>query len=504
MVDDDIDLKNMRPLGEDELDLYNLAEDAPQIAGIIDERPDSMRSLEEFRGSKKWKVMSDENGIEDIKVTAIETMDKQVVTSSSSSSSSRNCGKSDLSPPRGYDSTRESKKTCSTRHDSECDYDVSPPRKSRMYSDSDVSPPRKLQAKRGSDDLVPRKNNKGNDSDSSPPRKYKHSLALSLKRRNAEASPPVKEKNKRDLSPVRKNKYHKNLSPVRRKTHDSDLSPVRKSRNEAEKLVSGLRKTKCDMSPPRKSNQHSDLSPPRQFRRSEEYYGTSPRNSRKNDINTNRNQRPCSDTDPSLPRKASKRGSPSVHLRKDNSGISVPARILKNDVVNHSRTSGKYEHQDSFSVKSKQGDFRESSRQNKDHSVIMRSVSPSRHRDRSESPLKKDRPQSSPDLPRGKSKSHAHSESSCSDNSPERLPKRPRNSSSPLRSASKGSESQGRGKVEDKRGQQDRRDKIKGKMEKTLDGKRAGLQVAGELRQEISDFKRREDDLFAQVSLITI
>jgi len=267
--------------------------------------------------------------------------------------------------------------------------------------------------------------------------------------------------------------------------------------------VSGLRKTKCDVSPPKKSNQHSDLSPPRKFRRSEEYYGTSPRNSRKNDSKTNRNQRPYSDTDPSVPRKTLKHGSPSVHFRKDNSGASASVRILKNDVVNHSRTSGKYEHQESISLKSKQGDFRESSRQNKDH-TFMGSVSPSRHRDRSDSPHKKDRPQSSPDFPCRKSKSHAQSESSCSDNSPERLPIRPRNASSPLRIASKGNDSQGRGKVEDKRGHQDERDKMKGKIERTLDGKRAGLQVAGELRQEISDFKRREDDLFAQVSLITI
>lgn len=362
----------------------------------------------------------------------------------------------------------------------------------RVCCDSDVSPPRKLQVKRGSDDIVPRKNNKGNGSDCSPPRKYKHSPALSPKRRNAEASPPMKEKNKRDLSPVRKNKPHRNLSPIRRKTHESDLSPVRKSKNEEEKPLSGLRKTKYDVSPPKKSNQHSDLSPPRKFRRSEEYYGTSPRNSRKNDSKTNRNQRPYSDTDPSLPRKTLKHGSPSIHLRKDNSEASASVRILKNDIVNHSRTSGGYEHQESISVKSKQGDFRESSRQNKDHRVITGSVSPSRHRDRSESQRKKDRPQSSPDLPRRKSKNH--SESSCSDNSPERLPKRPRNASSPLRSASKGNDCQGRGNVEDKRGY-----KTKGKMEKTLDGKRSGLQVAGELRQEISDFRRREDDLFAQM-----
>lgn len=482
VVDDDIDINNMRPLDEDELDLYNLAEDAPQIAGIIDERPDSLRSLEEFRGSKRWKVMSDENGIEDIKVTAIESVGKQVVTSSS-----RNCGKSDLSPQRGYDSTRESKKTCSTRIDLESDFDVSPPRKSRISSDSDVSPPRKLQAKRGSDELGPRKNNKGNDSDSSPPRKYKHSLTLSPKRRNTAASPTMKEKNKRDLSPVRKNKENKNLSPIRRKTHDSDLSPVRRSKNEAEKSVSGLRKTKCDVSPPKKNNHHSDLSPPRKFRRSEEYDGMSPRNSRKNDSKTDRNQRRYSDADPSPPRKTSKHGSPSVQSRKDSSGASASVRILKNDVVNQSRTSDKYEHYESVPVKSKQGDFRESSRQNKDRSVVMGSVSPSRHCDRSESPRKKDKLRSSPELSSRKSRSHAHSVNS-SDNSPERLSKRQRNVSSPLRSDSQG-----------KRGHQDKGDKMKGKMEKTLDGKRAGLQAAEELRQEISDFKQREDELFAQM-----
>jgi pre-mRNA-splicing factor CWC26 len=496
-VDDDIDLKNMRPLDEDELDLYNLAEDAPQIAGIIDERPDAVRSLEEFRGSRRWKVMSDENGIEDIKVTAIESVGKQVLTSSSSS---RNCGKSDLSSHRGYGSTRESKKT---RNDLEDDFDVSPPRKSRICSDSDVSPPRKSQAKRGSGQFAPRKDNRGNDSDSSPPRKYKHSPALSPRIRNSAASPTMKEKNKRDLSPVRRNKHDKNLSPVRRKPHDSDFSPVRKSKNEAEKAVSGLRKTKCGVSPPKKSNQHSDLSPPRKFRRSEDYDETPPRNSRKNDSKTDRNQRQYSDTDPSPPRKTSKHESPLVQSRKDSSGTSASVRIVRNDVVSHSRTSDKYEHHESFPVKSKQGDFREPSRQDKGHSVVVGSVSPSRHHDRSDSPRKKDRQRCSPASPSRKSRSHADSANSCSDNSPERPSKRPRNVLSPSRSASKGSDSQGRGKVEDKQGYQDKRDKMKGKMEKTLDGKRAGLQVAGELRQEVSDFKRREDELFAQVSVIT-
>lgn len=531
-MDDDIDLKNMRPLDEGELDLYHLAEDAPQIAGIIDERPDDMRTLEEFRGSRRWKIMSDEHGIEDIRVTAVEYEDKKMVTSS------RNHGKSDLAQERGLDSTRESSKTSNKHHDSdsspaskrEGDSDASPPRKSRIHSDSDVSPPRKLQAQRDLGELPLRKDSSETDSDSSPPGKYKHS-PTSLKRSNSEVSPHRKEKRKRHLSPVRKSKLDRNISPVRRNNRDGDLSPVRKSKHgtdispvrkskhdaelsltrkynhESEKPVSTMRKTKyggspsrknkynSDLSPPRKSRMQndSDTSPPRKSRRSEEYDETPPRNSRKLDNKINRDQRRCSDSDASPPRRTPRHGLHSVQSRKDSSRASSSLKTSRNNDSDHPGKSHKYEWNGSLPIKTKQGD-----KIHKDHSLIMESVLPTRRHDRSESPHRKDRHRSSPDSPPRKSRVHAHSRNSCSDNSPQRVSKRPRNAASP---STKRSDYEGRGRVEDKYVHQDRSDKMKGKMEKTLDGKRAGLQVAGELRQEISDLKRRENELFAQVSI---
>lgn len=528
-MDDDIDLKNMRPLDKDELDLYHLAEDAPQIAGIIDERPDDMRTLEEFRGSRKWKVMSDEHGIEDVRVIAIECEDKQVVTSSSWSH-----GKSDLPQERGHDCTKESRKTSNKHPDAdsspirkcESDSESSPPRKSTIQSDSDVSSPRKLQAPRGLRELLPTKDSEEHYSDSSPPRKYKHSPTLSVKRSNSEVSPYRKE-NRRDLSPARKSKLDRSLSPDRRNYRDEDLSAVRKSKhdaglslmrknnNESEKPVSTLRKAKhagspskkskyqSDLSPPRKMRMRndSDTSPPRKCRRSEEYDETPLRNSRKHDNKSNRDQRGNCDSDSSPPRKSPRHGSPSLQSRKDRSSASSSLRVSRNNDSDHSGKSRKYEQNGSLLIKSKQGNFKESNKQNKDHSLVMESVSPTRRHDRSESPpLRKDLHRSSPNSPPRKSRAHTHLRNS-SDNSPQRISKKPRIAASPSTNTPKRNDYEGRGRVEDKYGHQNRSDKLKGKMEKTLDGKRAGLQVAGELRQEISDIKRRENELFAQVSI---
>lgn len=496
-MDDDIDLKNMRPLDDDELDLYHLAEDGPQIAGIIDERPDDMRTLEEFRGSRRWKVMSDEFGIEDIRVTALEYGNNKIVTSLPS----KNHGKSDLVQERGLDSSRESKKTSSKHLNSdyspvrkcEGDLDITPPRRSRVRSDSDVSPTRKLQAQRGLGVLLPKKDGRETDSDSSPSRKNRHSPA-SLKRSKLEVSPQRKEKSKRELSPVRKNKRNAELPLTRKYNHDS------------EKPVSTLRKTKYggspsrknkyhNLSPPRKSRMQNDFdtSPPRKPRRSEEYDDTPPRNSRKHGSKINRDQRRCSDSDVSPPRKTPRHGLPS----KDSSRTLSSFKTSRNSDANHPEESHTNERIGSFAIKSKQGDFKKSDKTNKDLSVITEFVSPSRHRDRSESPYRKDRHRSSPDLPPRKTKVLAHSRNS-SGNSPQRVSKMSRNAASP---STKRSDYDGRGRIEDKYGHQDRSDKTKGRMEKTLDGKRAGLQAAGELRQELSDFRRREDELFTEVSI---
>lgn len=507
-MDDDIDLKNMQPLNEDELDLYHLSEDAPQIAGIIDERPESLRALEEFRGTRKWRIMADENGVGDIKVTAIENVNKQVVTGTL-----RNHEKSDLSPQRGYDSARESKKTSSRHPDSESspmrkcqgDSDASPPRKSRINSDSDISPPRKLQIKRDLGELQSRRNKEENDSDTSPPRKHKNDL---------EVSPLRKDKSKRDLSPIRRSKgdrrlsaakssnYNVDLSPVRKHKHDTDMSPAREGKSEPGKHASKLRGTKHGTASPIRNKYHSDSSPPRKLRRSEEYDETHARNPRKHEGKTNRTQIRCSDSDTSPPRKAPRHyGSSTVQSRKDSSRVSASLTTSRNNDSSHPGTSHRCEQRRSLPVKSKPGGSRDSSKQTKEYSLVMDSVSHSRHHKRSESPIKKDRHHSLPDSPPRKPRDRAHSENSFSDNSSERSAKRPRNSS-PSRNAPKRNDSERRKKVEDENGHQDKGDKLKRKMEKTLEGKRAGLQTAGDLRQEMKDFRRREDELFRQVSII--
>lgn len=50
-------MSKLRPLDGDELDILNEGEDAPQIAGIIDERPDELKKLD-YETSTKWKVIN--------------------------------------------------------------------------------------------------------------------------------------------------------------------------------------------------------------------------------------------------------------------------------------------------------------------------------------------------------------------------------------------------------------------------------------------------------------
>lgn len=59
IIDDDIDLSKLRPLEGDELDILGEGEDAPQIAGIIDERPEEVRKMEQFNTTSKWRVINE-------------------------------------------------------------------------------------------------------------------------------------------------------------------------------------------------------------------------------------------------------------------------------------------------------------------------------------------------------------------------------------------------------------------------------------------------------------
>ncbi|XP_043261828.1 BUD13 homolog isoform X2 [Colletes gigas] len=297
----------MRPIDESQFDIYITAEDAPQIAGIVDER-----GPVDFGDKRRWKIVADnEDG--DLTITS---QDKE---SKRSKKVARNldddltpprmqkkCLNDDSSPPR----THKSIKKKQSKRNVEENNDLSPPgRKSKKHanserktsqsnSDSDSSsevnvPSSKMKKKA-------KRRDKEIDSDLSPPRQPKNhdsdsSLPKKSTKHRSQRSKKVQSKSDSDMSPPRRNREDSDsdLSPPRSKknqNHDSDFSPPRRSRkHEHDKRNSNLNSTKqrkdsdsdSDLSPPRREVKHMeqskahkssnfeqrrDLSPPRQHK----------------------------------------------------------------------------------------------------------------------------------------------------------------------------------------------------------------------------------------------
>ncbi|XP_071449822.1 BUD13 homolog [Hetaerina americana] len=298
IVDDDIDLKTMQPLDDGDYNLYELAEDAPQIAGIVDERPEEVKALEVFRGSK-WKIIQDANGIEDIKVTEerkISSRDNAddhfrdiEINSPVSRSQSRgeNSGKSQKTIKSGIGHDRSGK-------DYDEDSDASPPRRSQKTMDSDESPPRISRKTlvpnnpKRNESLLPRKDRSSRDtgdkhrsasydSDVSPPRKpsTKSISGERIRKKSrfdsdSDISPPRGRRNKDDSdeSPPRKSSIKGNLNEVsRRKSRfdrSTDGSPPRRPRNKEDFGVSPQRR-RGPLKKKSRFDSDSDLSPKRKF-----------------------------------------------------------------------------------------------------------------------------------------------------------------------------------------------------------------------------------------------
>ncbi|XP_076750579.1 uncharacterized protein LOC143423261 [Xylocopa sonorina] len=271
IIDDDIDLKNMRPMEQNEFDIFIDAEDAPQIAGVVDER-----GPVDFTDRRRWKIIADDEG-GDLTVTSVDRETNQY-------KHVKNVSERDLSPPK--------------KQKKYSDDDLSPPRThkkqksetsraSRRDEDSDLSPSR-LKSKRhkvarnNSDNnesyeidnahhkiktKTKRKQKVSDDSDLSPPRRSrKESNPDGNSGRNKEdsdsdLSPPRNRKNKNydsDLSPPRKSKKHKH----RTRNSDSDLSPPRKKHetnvNVHMSSKDRYRNNESDLSPPRQGKAHKD------------------------------------------------------------------------------------------------------------------------------------------------------------------------------------------------------------------------------------------------------
>uniref|UniRef100_A0A8D8S4R7 BUD13 homolog n=1 Tax=Cacopsylla melanoneura TaxID=428564 RepID=A0A8D8S4R7_9HEMI len=332
IIDDDLDLKNMKTLDNGELELYQLSEDAPVIAGIVDERPLEVQQADKYKDVKRWKVVTGGSD-DDVRIT---DKSEQMKKSKHMKARNKNDSDSDVSPPRN--SKQKSKKPGAdfspprkSRKDANIS-DLSPPRKSknkfRKNSDSDISPPRKSNksSRQNSDPDIflatksSKKSRNDSDSDVSPPRK---SSKKARENYDSDISPPRKSSKKSrqnsdpDISPPRKS------SKKSRKNSNSDISPPRKLRKE-ENSSSRHQRNKgndSDLSPPRKSskksrqNSDSDFSPPRRNKKeshssnrhkSQRSRGSdsdlSPQRKPKQDLKSRRNG--GSDSDLSPPRKS--------------------------------------------------------------------------------------------------------------------------------------------------------------------------------------------------------
>ncbi|XP_050091144.1 BUD13 homolog [Anopheles aquasalis] len=227
IIDDDVDFSKIETVQDGEVDLFALGEEAPQVVGIIDERPPELRAKEDF-SSNKWKVVASNDGFDS-------TLQVRDVSGRSTGPKSSNGGQSGRAP--------------------QSDSDESPPRKSRR--DSDNSPPRRRR----------------NDSDESPPRS-RHKEVRG-RRANSDESPPRNKRNDRsdDESPPRRRQKE-------RRRADSDESPPRRGGKSSDKASSKRSTTRhdSDESPPRRSlkttaptdrhRRHSDESPPRRGKES--------------------------------------------------------------------------------------------------------------------------------------------------------------------------------------------------------------------------------------------
>ncbi|XP_070164691.1 BUD13 homolog [Polyergus mexicanus] len=232
IIDDDIDLKNMRPIEEGEFDILLNGEDAPQIAGIIDER-----GPVNFTDKRRWKIIT-ENEEGDLTIINRTTNKNKILQMDETDANQNKNDDSDLNPSR-------------SRHSNHAD--ISPHRKSENKfkdNDSDLSPPRSRHSKNKHANLNSYRKSKGkakdNDSDLSPPRQSRNND------NDSDLSPPRQFKNyDSDLDLPRKSMKHSTHSisersyrSSRNRGSDSDFSPSRKRKQDLNTDLYESRKNK--------------------------------------------------------------------------------------------------------------------------------------------------------------------------------------------------------------------------------------------------------------------
>ncbi|XP_069039190.1 BUD13 homolog [Lepisosteus oculatus] len=301
IVDDDVDWKQL--IKSEEKDDYEEEEEAPVVAEVIDERPEEVKRLEEFRNSKRWKTLGGTN--EDF-----QDSDKFQGVRSSASSGAASQKRIEETSRKGRHDSPDFSSVKRSRHDSP---DLSPQQKGR-HDSPDLSPQQK--GRHDSPDLSPQQKGRHDSPDLSPQRKGRHdSPDLSPQRKGRHDSP--------DLSPQWKGRHDSpDLSPQRKRRHHSpDLSPQRKGRHDSP-----------DLSPQRKRRHHSpDLSPSRQktVPRRARHYSSSPSPPVRSHGGSPARTHKKKDKDSSPPRSKSK-SAPSTRRAKDSdSDLSPPRRAAR-------------------------------------------------------------------------------------------------------------------------------------------------------------------------------
>ncbi|XP_078389777.1 BUD13 homolog isoform X3 [Cetorhinus maximus] len=263
IVDDDVTWKSLAKEKEAALMAAESDEDdeAPVVAEFVDERPEIIQQMEEFRLSNKWKILGDEKKDSQESDLFFQTRSDGLNPDSKSVQKKRTEDDPQLPERKMRTVSPDLSPSRRGRHDSP---DLSPPRRGR-HDSPDLSPPRR--GRHNSPDLSPPRRGRHDSPDLSPPRKGRHnSPDLSPPRRGRHDSP--------DLSPPRRGRHDSpDLSPPRKKlakntekcVRPTDL-PSRSTQYNSPDLSQRQQDPDSDLSPPRKGCQHSsdsDLSPPR-------------------------------------------------------------------------------------------------------------------------------------------------------------------------------------------------------------------------------------------------
>uniref|UniRef100_A0A1B6EIV5 BUD13 homolog n=1 Tax=Cuerna arida TaxID=1464854 RepID=A0A1B6EIV5_9HEMI len=477
IIDDDIDLKNMRPLDDDEIELYQMDEDAPQIAGIVDERPPEVKA-QEYYNSKRWKVFGGEDGVnvvdnmnksqENVSSKLSKMFKEYDVTGNAASSrdlvidkesnktdfrSSRGTSKSITNKLKVHDSDSDNSPVRTDKSNS-CSVKQNSDKKKSISSDLHVShQSHKKQKLQHDEDLSPPRNGRKNpikqkyDSDTSPPRRDLPKK-LANTRSDSDASPPRKDEVRKTLQHLSRYSSKKDRDHSQRS--DSDNSPPRKDSKHGQKYI---------------SDSDNDTTPPRKMEKEKRF---------KNKYNTksmhpNRTRRKSSS---GSDRSSSRKGQTKYSKRKSSSPQNEPRKRSSRSDTPPIKS---FFHNKSF----------QPNRSNTNHSPRL-----SRRDLMDERNVRRHFSDSDDSPPRRRRTNSFRNDDSTSDLSPSR--KRPSvKEKKPTKKAlykpndSSSSEETSRSKSK--------------KMKTTLDGKQAGLQDAKQLRKELSDLKMKEDLMFSKM-----